>query len=409
MPPPPCPRMPGDDRRSHDRSTPSRLGGLEYSHPVFELFRAPRSGDFSAARFLRLSRHDPAGRPGPGAVRRRDAGAARAKSRGGRVLLWTSTLDLEWNDMPVKAVFLPFVHTADEISGGLRRSACIIDGRAGRSRRRAGSAASGASRRAAARSPWRPRARACRSIPRTARSSSTSRVSTTCARRAPAPIRRRCSRQRRSRRIGSDADGSAGTHGGGGRARVGRAGELGEARPATTRRRRRSGSGGICWSPGDCCWRAKRCSPIVFRAGTATCLTVTHESRIAMTQDTSSGRTSSPSSTSVRQRWRMKIALRGGALARGVHRRRAVLSALALQWMRFTPESILALPDRDRGSSRRGRVYALLVRPLCAAASPTSRSRSISKSTSRRSRRPSSAPSKPNGPGSAAQSPALVA
>jgi hypothetical protein len=29
----------------------------------------------------------------------------------GRVLLWTSTLDLEWNDLPVKPVFLPFVHT----------------------------------------------------------------------------------------------------------------------------------------------------------------------------------------------------------------------------------------------------------------------------------------------------------
>src|SRR5258708_12405162 len=29
----------------------------------------------------------------------------------GRVLLWTSTLNLEWNDLPVKPVFLPFVHT----------------------------------------------------------------------------------------------------------------------------------------------------------------------------------------------------------------------------------------------------------------------------------------------------------
>jgi hypothetical protein len=25
--------------------------------------------------------------------------------------MWTSTLDLAWNDMPVKAVFLPFIHT----------------------------------------------------------------------------------------------------------------------------------------------------------------------------------------------------------------------------------------------------------------------------------------------------------
>jgi hypothetical protein len=27
------------------------------------------------------------------------------------VLLWNSSLDLEWNDIPVKPVFLPFVHT----------------------------------------------------------------------------------------------------------------------------------------------------------------------------------------------------------------------------------------------------------------------------------------------------------
>ena len=28
----------------------------------------------------------------------------------GRVLLWTSSLDMQWSDLPVKAVFLPFVH-----------------------------------------------------------------------------------------------------------------------------------------------------------------------------------------------------------------------------------------------------------------------------------------------------------
>ena len=29
----------------------------------------------------------------------------------GRVLQWNSTLDLDWNDAPLKPVFLPFVHT----------------------------------------------------------------------------------------------------------------------------------------------------------------------------------------------------------------------------------------------------------------------------------------------------------
>ena len=107
------PGLPGDpvDRTT---TTPSRLGGLEYSHPVFELFRAPRTGDFSAARFYGyrgvlqptgqvLARFDD-GTPALMEGKDRAAGA-------GRVLMWTSTLDLEWNDLAVKPVFLPFIHT----------------------------------------------------------------------------------------------------------------------------------------------------------------------------------------------------------------------------------------------------------------------------------------------------------
>lgn len=103
------PALPGDlvDRMA----VPSRLGGLEYSHPVFELFRAPRSGDFSAARFYTYrSTSAPAG----AVLARFDDGTPallERKTGVGRVLMWTSTLDLDWNDMPVKAVFLPFVHT----------------------------------------------------------------------------------------------------------------------------------------------------------------------------------------------------------------------------------------------------------------------------------------------------------
>jgi len=103
------PGLPGDPI---DRTTsPSRLSGLEFSHPVFELFRAPRSGDFSAARFYGYrTTQQPSGQvlaryeDGTPALLERKVGA-------GRVLLWTSTLDLEWNDMAVKPVFLPFVHT----------------------------------------------------------------------------------------------------------------------------------------------------------------------------------------------------------------------------------------------------------------------------------------------------------
>lgn len=94
-------------------TAPGRLGGLEYSHPVFELFRAPRTGDFSAARFYGYRGVD---KPTGQVLARFDDGTpalieSREKAGAGRVLLWTSTLNLEWNDLAVKPVFLPFVHT----------------------------------------------------------------------------------------------------------------------------------------------------------------------------------------------------------------------------------------------------------------------------------------------------------
>ena len=93
------------------RGAAGTVGGLAYGHAVFEPFRAPRSGDFSAARFYGyrgvtlakdaqvLARFD----DGAPALIERQVGR-------GRVLLWTSTLDLYWNDLALKPVFLPFVH-----------------------------------------------------------------------------------------------------------------------------------------------------------------------------------------------------------------------------------------------------------------------------------------------------------
>jgi hypothetical protein len=96
-----------------DRTTgvPSRLGALDFAHPVFDLFRAPRSGDFSAARFYSYRAVD---KPPAQVLARFDDGSPALMERRtgeGRALLWMSTLDLGWNDLPVKPVFLPFVHT----------------------------------------------------------------------------------------------------------------------------------------------------------------------------------------------------------------------------------------------------------------------------------------------------------
>ena len=93
------------------RGAAGTMGGLAYGHSVFEPFRAPRSGDFSAARFYGYRTVTPA--KDAQVLARFDDGSPALVERQlgrGRVLLWASTLDLYWNDLALKPVFLPFVH-----------------------------------------------------------------------------------------------------------------------------------------------------------------------------------------------------------------------------------------------------------------------------------------------------------
>jgi hypothetical protein len=95
------------------RGDAARVGAVEYGHPVFEPFRAPRSGDFSPARIYGyrnvtaskdaqvLARFD----GGTPAIVERRAGS-------GRMLIWASTLDTTWSDVPLRPIFLPFMHRA---------------------------------------------------------------------------------------------------------------------------------------------------------------------------------------------------------------------------------------------------------------------------------------------------------
>src|SRR3954469_667361 len=87
------------------------LGYLDYSHPVFEVFKAPRSGDFSAAHVFRYRalQTEPTDR----VLARFDDGAIAAAARkvgAGRAIAWTQTLDDSGTDIAVKPVFLPLVH-----------------------------------------------------------------------------------------------------------------------------------------------------------------------------------------------------------------------------------------------------------------------------------------------------------
>jgi hypothetical protein len=98
------------------------LGYIDLEHPVFELFRMPRSGDLAAPRFYRYRPLQVA--PGADSVavlaRFDDGGVALAERRigRGRVLAWASTLDREWNDLAVQPLFVPFVHQLVKHAGG---------------------------------------------------------------------------------------------------------------------------------------------------------------------------------------------------------------------------------------------------------------------------------------------------
>ena len=104
------PALPGEavDRT---RGEAGRLVGQEYGHPVFEPFRAPRSGDFSAARFYGYRTLTT--QQGTNVLARFDDGApalVEKRAGSGRALVWAAGFDIDWNDLPLKPVFLPFLH-----------------------------------------------------------------------------------------------------------------------------------------------------------------------------------------------------------------------------------------------------------------------------------------------------------
>jgi Aerotolerance regulator N-terminal/von Willebrand factor type A domain len=106
--------MPGTVGEIVDRSSErgGSLGTLDRGHPALESFRAARSGDFTSARYLRYRSLSPAA--GDAVLARfDDGGVALAERRvgQGRVLVFASTLDGYWNDLPVQPVFLPLVQS----------------------------------------------------------------------------------------------------------------------------------------------------------------------------------------------------------------------------------------------------------------------------------------------------------
>jgi len=117
--------VPTFDVNPVDRSADSgaSLASFDRNHSVFEVFRTPRSGDFTAASFYRYWSLQPA--PDDLVLAGFDDGNAALIARGvgsGRVLVWASSMDRFWNDLATHPVFVPFVHRMTEHAAGYREA-----------------------------------------------------------------------------------------------------------------------------------------------------------------------------------------------------------------------------------------------------------------------------------------------
>ena len=112
--------------------TPGSLAWFDTGHPVFAVFAAARSGDFSSASFFRYHRLETPEGAVPIALfddgspalldlmpsTSEDSAADAADRTAGRVLVLPTSFDTFWNTLPLQAVFLPFVHRSVQYLAG---------------------------------------------------------------------------------------------------------------------------------------------------------------------------------------------------------------------------------------------------------------------------------------------------
>ena len=88
----------------------ARLARISYASPVFEAFAAAGSGDFASAHVFQHRMLRVAGDSGVLAWYDDGTPALVERSVGqGRVIIWSSSIDDYWTDLPTQPVFLPFV------------------------------------------------------------------------------------------------------------------------------------------------------------------------------------------------------------------------------------------------------------------------------------------------------------
>ncbi len=119
----------------------AKIGKISVDHPIFSLFTGQAREGLMSARFYRYMLLEPApgGSPGNGApvvlATFEDGAPAVAISRRGqgRVLLYTSTVDRDWSDFPIRTSFLPLMQRFSAFLSGSLEEREDIKARVGES------------------------------------------------------------------------------------------------------------------------------------------------------------------------------------------------------------------------------------------------------------------------------------
>jgi hypothetical protein len=93
------------------------IGEIDERHPALTMLSGQRSGDLGAARFDRFRSIDTTA----GVLARFDDGSAAVTEHrigDGRVIVFGSTLDGSWNDLPSQPAFLPLMHQLTQYAAG---------------------------------------------------------------------------------------------------------------------------------------------------------------------------------------------------------------------------------------------------------------------------------------------------
>lgn len=96
------------------------MSEIRSDHPIFEVFR--ESGRLVSARVFGYQQVEPS--PGASVLARYEDGwpaLVELPHGRGRILLFTSTLDASWNDLPLKSFYLPFLRQMARYIGGPER------------------------------------------------------------------------------------------------------------------------------------------------------------------------------------------------------------------------------------------------------------------------------------------------